>query len=387
MIRHAFFLATRYINASKGMSFLLVFGLSIALYLPLFSYFAAELAQEKLIERGYSSPILVGYKGDQFDLTMNALYFRGRVRDSITMQVHQNLQARGDGTSVPLHIHHTASQSPIVGTTLDYFEERRLTIEDGRMFAVIGEVVAGSDVAEDFHLKIGDTIRSDVTNLYNIAGSYPMTLNVVGILSPSETEDDRAFFVSIQSGWALDGLLHGHEKVTAKDSLNPQAKEGENLEATAAIFLFPEITKENRGTFHLHGLESEMPIDSILFFPNSKKAHDQVLGEMELTSLHHAVRPHLVIENILSIVFAIEKALYGYFGVLCMATLSFLGLIFSLRYRLRKDEFILMERIGGAKNIILVMLCTELAVIFFMAILLAGVFSWTSLYALQIVLS
>ncbi|MAA78324.1 MAG: hypothetical protein CL916_03620, partial [Deltaproteobacteria bacterium] len=343
--------------------------------------------QEKLVERGISSPILIGYKGDQFDLTMNALYFRGKVRDPITMEVHNNLQSRGDGTSIPLHIHHTASQSPVVGTSLDYFTERNLKIQDGRMFAVIGEVIAGSDVANEFRLEIGDTIRSDVTNLYNIAGAYPMTLSVVGILEPSESEDDRAFFVSTQTGWALDGLLHGHEKVTTKNSINPQAKEGENLEATAAIFLFPEITEDNRDTFHLHGLQSDMPIDSILFFPDNKKAHDQVLGEMELATLHHAIRPQKVIENILSIVFAIERALYGYFTVLCLATLSFLGLIFSLRYRLRRDEFILMERIGGAKNIILVMLCTELAVIFCMAIILAGIFSWSSLLALQLFLS
>lgn len=387
MIHHAFFLAVRYIRATKWTSLLLIFGISVALYLPIFSYFAAEIANDKLMERGKASPILIGYKGDQFDLTMNALYFRGTVRDSITMKVHEVLQSRGDGASVPLHIHHTASQSPIVGTTLDYFDLRALQIQSGRFFTVIGEVVAGSDAADEFHLQIGDSIRSDVTNLYNIAGAYPMTLKVVGILEASETEDDRAFFVSVQTGWALDGLLHGHEKVTAKTSLNPEAKEGENLEATAAIFLFPEITEENRDTFHMHGLQSEMPIDSILFFPDSQKAHDQVLGEMELTSLHHAVRPQLVIENILSIVFAIERALYGYFGVLCMAMVSFLGLIFSLRYRLRKDEFILMERIGGAKNIILVMLCTELAVIFFLAVLLAGLFSWGSLHALQIFLS
>ena len=179
MIRHAFFLAMRYIRATKGTSFLLVFGISVALYLPVFSYFAADIVQEKLIERGHVSPILIGYKGDQFDLTMNALYFRGSVRDSITMQVHQDLKSRGDGTSIPLHIHHTASQSPIVGTTLDYFAERNLHVDHGRTFAVIGEVVAGRDVANEFHLNIGDTIRSDVTNLYNIAGAYPMTLNVV----------------------------------------------------------------------------------------------------------------------------------------------------------------------------------------------------------------
>ena len=387
MIQHAMFLALRYIRSTKGTTSLLIFGLSIALYLPVFSYFAVDAVQNKLVERGIQSPILIGYKGDQFDLTMNALYFRGGVRDPVTMKVQEDLQSRGDGIAVPLHIHHTASQSPIVATTLDYFSMRSLEVDSGRNFAVIGEVVAGSRAAEDFHIKEGDSIRSDVTNLYNIAGAYPMTLKVVGILSRSETEDDHAFFVSIQTGWALDGLLHGHEKVTKENVLNPEAEKGENLEATAAIFLFPEITDDNRNTFHMHGTTSEMPIDSVLFFPDDQRAHDQVLGEMELSTLHHAIRPHTVVNNILSIVFAIQSALHGYFAVLCMATLSFLGLIFSLRYRLRKEEFVLMERIGGAKNIILVMLCTELGIIFIFSVLVSAMLSWLSLLALQILLS
>lgn len=386
MIQHAIFLALRYIRSTKGTTSLLVFGLSIAVYLPLFSYFAVDAVQEKLVERGLESPILVGYKGDQFDLTMNALYFRGTVRDSIKMNVHEELQARGDGISVPLNIHHTASKSPIVATTLDYFAARDLRVAEGRNFAVIGEVVAGSRVAQDFHLAVGDSIRSDVTNLYNIAGAYPMTLKVVGILSAHQNEDDRAFFVSIQTGWALDGLLHGHEKVTKENVLNPQAKEGENLEATAAIFLFPEITDENRNTFHMHGISSQMPIDSVLFFPDHQKSHDQVLGEMELASLHHAIRPHKVVQNILSIVFAIQTALHAYFAVLCLATVSFLGLIFSLRYRLREEEFVLMERIGGAKNIILVMLCTELGIILIASVLVSAMLSWVSLSVLQMLI-
>ena len=386
MISHALFLAYRYLRSTPFMTTILVLGLSIALYLPIFSYFAVETVQEKLVERGESSPILVGYKGDQFDITMNALYFRGTVGDQIPMKVLLDLQARRDGIVIPLHIHHTASQSPIVSTSVEYFSVRNLLLQEGRTFAVLGEVVAGDTVAKEFSLSIGDTIRSDVRNLYNIAGAYPMTLRVVGILAPSETEDDKAFFVSSQTGWALDGLLHGHEAVTAKNALNPSAKQGENLEATAAIFLFPEITEGNRNTFHMHGELSEMPLDSVLFFPNDQKSHDQVLGELELSQLYHAVRPKLVVGSILSIVFRVQQALYGYFGVLCVSTISFLGLVFFLRYRLRAEEFALMQRIGGARNIILFVLGTELLLVIVLAILLSILLSLVSIWALQLLL-
>lgn len=386
MLSHALFLALRYLRSTPLMTAILVLGLSIAMYLPIFSYFAAERVQEKLVERGEASPILIGYKGDQFDITMNALYFRGSVGDQISMQVLFDLQKRNDGIAVPLHIHHTASQSPIVATSIDYFSVRKLSLQEGRLFAVLGEVVAGSTVAEEFSISVGDTIRSDVRNLYNIAGAYPMTLKVVGILKESETEDDHAFFVSSQTGWALDGLLHGHETVTTQNALNPTAKQGENLEATAAIFLFPEITEGNRTTFHMHGELSEMPLDSVLFFPRNQRSHDQVLAEMELSKIYHAVRPKLVVGSILSIVFRIQQALYGYFGVLCVSTISFLFLVFTLRFRLRSEEFSLVQRIGGAKNIIVLMLGTELLLVIVFAFVLSLGFSMASIWALLLLL-
>ena len=72
-MRHAIFLAFRYLRSSPMRSMLLVLGLGVALFLPVFSYSMADLIEEKLLLRANSSPILIGYKGDQFDLTMNAL--------------------------------------------------------------------------------------------------------------------------------------------------------------------------------------------------------------------------------------------------------------------------------------------------------------------------
>ena len=45
----------------------------------------------------------------------------------------------------------------------------------------------------DANLTAGDTVRSDFTNLYNIAGAYPILLKVSGVLGPNGTPDDHAF--------------------------------------------------------------------------------------------------------------------------------------------------------------------------------------------------
>ena len=51
-------------------------------------------------------------------------------------------------------------------------------IAEGRKFAVLGEVVVGAKTAEDFNLKVGDTVRSDVQNLYNIAILYKVEITL-----------------------------------------------------------------------------------------------------------------------------------------------------------------------------------------------------------------
>ena len=83
MIGHALFLATRYLRAHPVRTLVLVLGLAVALFLPAFTFLAAERVEEGLLTRATASPILLGHKGNEFDLTLSALYFDGAVRDPI----------------------------------------------------------------------------------------------------------------------------------------------------------------------------------------------------------------------------------------------------------------------------------------------------------------
>ena len=42
-------------------------------------------------------------------------------------------------------------------------------------------MVAGAEIASAMRLSVGDAVRSDLQNLYNIAGGYPLMLRVVKI--------------------------------------------------------------------------------------------------------------------------------------------------------------------------------------------------------------
>lgn len=362
-LRHATLLAVWYLRSAPRRTLVLVLCTAVALFLPVFTALAADRVESALMARALASPVLIGHQGNEFDLTMNALYFQGEVRDPIEFGTAAAVEAAGYGEAVPVYVTHTAGGAPIVGTTLDYLEQRGLAVAHGRAPAVLGEVVAGAQAARDFHLAPGDTVRSDLSNLYNIAGAYPILLQVTGVLAPSGTPDDTAFFADIKTTWVLDGTLHGHDSVTRDQALNPDAAEGENLEATAAIFMFQEITEANRGSFHLHGDTSGLPVSSVLVFPPDARAHDQLLGDYALHEELQAVRPVEVVRTILGIVLRVREGLALYFAAVAATTTAFFVLVLSLSLRLRRDELVLMRRIGSSRPMIALMVGVEVCLV------------------------
>ncbi|MED5371772.1 MAG: hypothetical protein VX899_12200 [Myxococcota bacterium] len=363
MLRHALYLALRYLASAPGRTAVLVLGTAVAFFLPGFTRQAAAVVEETLMARAESSPVLIGHVGNEFDLTLNALYFRGAVRDPITYGDRHPAQDADYGVVVPLYVLHSVGGSPLVATSLDYYEQRGLSLSQGRAPAVLGEVIAGAEVAEAFNLQVGDTLRSDTRNLYNIAGSYPLLLSVVGVLEEAGTPDDSAFFTDLHTAWALDGALHGHDEVTRAQALNPCAADGEALTATAALFMFQEIDAANRSSFHLHGSVDEMPLSSLLVFPRDRRAHDQLLGDYALESDRQAVRPTQVIETILGIVLRVEAGMRVYFGAVAASTAAFFFLVILLNLRLRRTELQLMRRIGCSRFTIAAMVGTEITLI------------------------
>jgi putative ABC transport system permease protein len=383
MIRHAFYLATRYLAAAPGRTLVLILGTAVALFLPAFTRVASGELRAALLSRAESSPVLVGHVGNPFDLTLNALYFSGAVRDPLAYGDRKPLQEKGYGEIVPLYILHSVGGSPLVATELNYYPARGLTPVEGRLPAVLGEVVAGAEVAQEFNLQVGDTLRSDTRNLYNIAGSYPLLLQVTGILGPSNTPDDTAFFCDLRTAWALDGALHGHQAVTADLALNPEAAADEALTATAAIFMFQEIDESNRASFHMHGDADAQPISSLLVLPDSPKHHDQLLGDLALEETRQAVRPARVIDTILGIVLRIESGLKVYFSAVAFSTAAFFLLVISLTLRLRETELTLMRRIGCSPFTIATMVGGEISLILSAAAGLAALGTWACVLILR----
>lgn len=380
---HALFLAWRALAAAPARSLVLVLGTTVALFLPAFTYFASSHVERVLLERARSSPLVLGHKGNEFDLTMSSLYFRGTVRDTIPYRKVRELRERRAGTVVPLHVRYTSGGVPLVGTSVDYFAARGLSIAHGRSLAVLGEVVAGARVAEAIGLEVGNKLRSDLTNLYDIAGAYPQILTVVGILAPSRSPDDDVLFIDVKSAWMIDGLFHGHEEVTRDNALNPEAGEGEVLEATAALFVFNELTDANRASFHMHGNPDDAPLSAVLVFPRDRRAFDQILGDYALEELFQAVEPRDVITTILGIVLRVREGLGVYFAAVLITTAAFFVLVITLSLRLRRAEIDLMKRIGCSPHAIATIVGAEVALVILASLILSALLTALGLAVLD----
>lgn len=116
-------------------------------------------------------------------------------------------------TAIPISYGDNYKGFKIVGTTLEFPDIYKATIQKGRYFKKSMEVVLGSSVAEQLNLKIGDTFLSShglIENEIDVHDHAP--LKVVGILQPTQKVIDRLIISNLESIWDVhhhkEGVAH-----------------------------------------------------------------------------------------------------------------------------------------------------------------------------------
>ena len=56
----------------------------------------------------------------------------------------------------------------------------------------------------------GDSLVSSPENFFDLAGVYPLKMEIVGVLETSDSPDDLAVFTDLKTNWIIMGLGHGH---------------------------------------------------------------------------------------------------------------------------------------------------------------------------------
>lgn len=375
-MKHVIFMAWRYLRYYWGKTAVLVASISLILFLPAGLYVMVERAGEMLTARAQATPLLIGAKGSAVDLTLSALYFRPPYVEAMRHREVARVDRSGLARGIPLHLRFSVGRQRIVGTTLEYVEFRGLEVERGRWFAMLGESVLGSEAARVLGVEVGGSVLSSAGSAFDVAGSFPLKMPVVGVLAPTGTPDDEIVLVDLKTAWVIAGLAHGHEDVTSAEDGDARVlrREGENVVANASVLSYTEITPENMDSFHFHGDPKAFPIDAVLAVPASFK--DSVLLRGRYEEEGDAVQmvvPTEVVEELLATMFSVRDwVVIGGIAV-GIATAMTAALVFALSIRVRRREIETIRKIGGGRRRLATILGAEIAVVIAAALVIAGV--------------
>jgi putative ABC transport system permease protein len=396
---HAAFLALASLRFAWKRSALLVVVLGLSLGLPVALSTLLDTASRDMRARAAVAPLVLGAKGSESDLVFGALFFATRAPDNLAMRdlarVETRVEARVEARetdrdpaetrgplafAVPIALGATARKTPVVGTTLDYFDRRGLAPERGAFFATISDCVVGAGAARALGLAPGDKLFTDPESLSNLAGVFPLELRVTGVLPATGTPDDGVIFVDLPTMWTIQGLGHRHDDPTQATTPGAlMAKDGSNAIASEALKIERGATEAPAPDFHFHGSINAFPIDAALVFPRDAKAQAILLGRFTgKDETLQLVRPDLFVERVLDRIFGVGRVL----GAVALATTALVALVvataFALSIRLRADELALMKRLGASRARVAAFLAVEAAMLLAASVALAAVVAATA---------
>lgn len=342
-------LAWCYVARHRGQTLLLAAALGLVLALPLSIRVIVRAAETAMRARAESTPQVIGGRGSALDLLLSALYFKRQPLPPLSVKTWDEVRTAKLGTAIPLYTRFHSQESPIVGTTLDYFPFRHLSLREGRLFGRLGDSVLGSRLAEKRGLSVGDSLFSSQEQVFDLAGIYPLKMRVTGILSPNGTPDDDAVFADLKTTWLIEGLAHGHDDLVEEAAIL-KTEEG-NVVGNASVRMFNQVTEKNLSSFHFHGDLSAYPLSAILMLPRDAKSEALLAGRyLKSDSQAQLIRPLDEFLALMNTLFQIESLALVILAVLAFAAISVAALVFALTFRLRKREFATLEDLGISRR-------------------------------------
>ncbi|MHC4561068.1 MAG: ABC transporter permease [Planctomycetota bacterium] len=363
-MKHILYLAWKYLRFNRGKTLVLVGSISLILFLPAGLHVLVEQGSETLTARAQATPLLLGPMGSAADIMLSSLYFKEPTLAPLRFAQVGRINETGLARGIPLHMRYTVEEQRIVGTTLDYFDFRELILAQGRKMSLLGECVLGAEAARALNVSVGEAVISTPAGAFDVAGTFPLKMPVVGILKPTGNADDLAVFVDLKTSWVISGLAHGHMDVTQPNMETGVLKREEgNVVANASVLSYTEITPDNLDSFHFHGDPDQFPVDAVIVVPQDRKAGILLRGRYQKEDSVQMLVPLTVIQDLLDTVFVVrDYVVLAGVGV-AGAAFMIMALVFALSIRLRKREIETIRKIGGARQRLRAILCTEIVIV------------------------
>ena len=367
---NALYLAFAYLRYHWARSLVLTLVAALILFVPLATQILLSTSERALVARGNATPLLLGSRGSQLDLTMAALYFSDERPAPIAMREVEDVWDSGLAMPIPIHTAFASGGFRIVGTTLDYFEFRDLIVSEGRGLTVLGDAVVGADVAQALGKGVGDTLVSSPENLFDLDGVYPLEMPIVGVLAQTNSPDDQAVFVDIKTAWVIQGIGHGHEDVVTA----AEVAAGSEAVANAAVVQYQRITEENIESFHFHGSQDDFPTSAVIVVPNDTRSGTILKGRyLDSENPTQLIEPAGVIQGLVERIFRIKSLLDVVTTIIAIAAFAAIGLAIFLSYRLRAREIATAVKLGARRGMVLRLLSAETITLLSLSGIIAGI--------------
>jgi putative ABC transport system permease protein len=373
-VSRALYLAWRYLAYHRLKTAILVTSITLIVFLPVGLRVLVDQSSRQLTARAVATPLVVGAKGSPLELTLNTLYFRADFPELMRFGQVTRIDTTGLALAIPMYVRFNAQGHPIVGTSLEYFEERGLVIAAGRQLVTLGECVLGARVARAMGVGPGDYVISSPESVFDLAGIYPLRMKVVGVLAFSDSPDDDAIFVDVKTAWVIEGLGHGHQDLTRPEAASLLlSRDSANVVGNPAVVQYNEITEENIGSFHFHGDLSQFPVTAVIASPPDQRASALLQGRYQSPDeTVQIVRPATVMDELLATILTIQSFITAGAVIVGIATLATAALVFMLSLRLRRREIETLRKIGGSRWSVATIMVSEIVVVLLVGIVLAG---------------
>jgi putative ABC transport system permease protein len=372
-MKDVLYLAWRYLRYNRVKTIVLVASISLILFLPAALQVVVRQAADVLTARADATPLLIGARGSAVDLTLAALYFQEPTLEPISYREVGEVGATGLATAIPLHLRYLAGGHRIVGTTPEYFDFREFEFVEGRPMAILGECVLGARAAVALASGVGDYVLSTPAGAFDVAGSFPLKMKVVGVLRPVNPPDDEAVFVGLKTAWVIAGLAHGHMDVTTPEAESGVlTREEDNVVANASVLSYTEITPENIDSFHFHGDPETFPVDAAVVVPRDRKSGVVLRGRYTEGGEVQILVPRAVVDDLVDTMFSVRDAVFWVSVGFGIATIATAILVFALSIRIRRREIETIRKIGAPRNRLVAILSTEILMVVLASLAIAG---------------
>ncbi len=185
--------------------------------------------------------LVIGAKGSPLQLVLSSILHMDSPTGNILYEEAKKISKNPlIKTAVPISYGDNYKGYRIVGTTTKFAPLYHAELEEGRAVKKEMEVLLGHTVAEQLHLKIGDTFLSSHGLVENDIDVHSERLKVVGIYKPTYKVIDRLIITNLESIWEVhhhDGE-HEHEG----DDHHDHEKGGSHLEHSEDLYEGKEIT-------------------------------------------------------------------------------------------------------------------------------------------------